>query len=239
MNSDSWTSIGKGGKAIRGGGGGSGFPAGAAEAFGQRVGRAYDGGGYRDRGSRWSDGGGFSESASAAFGGGGRYVPPSSRSSAPTTQKPKPVEKPDEEAFPALGHGSGAPVAKPAANVVPTAVVPGAMSFASLVKKTAEEEAAAEETRRYTTLRDAEARKAEERERRLISAIRTRTTYGEYKPSNYDEEDYDGGYGDDLDHDVYGARTTTVYGAVPDVRGDEYTNDYDHHDSHSYHSDEY
>ena len=106
------------------------------------------------------------------------------------------------------------------------------------MKKTAEEEAAAEETRRYAALRDADARMAEERERRLISAIRTRTSYGEYKPSNYDEEDY-GGYGDDLDHDVYGARTTTVYGAVPDVRGDEYTNDYDHHDSHSYHSDEY
>jgi hypothetical protein len=110
---------------------------------------------------------------------------------------------------------------------VPTTAAPGALSFASLVKKTAEEEAAAEEIRRYHALRDADARKAEERERRLLTTIRSRTSYGaEYKPSNYEEEDYGGGYDDDLDHDVYGARTTTVYGGVPDVREDD---DYSDH----------
>ena len=106
------------------------------------------------------------------------------------------------------------------------------MSFATLVKKTAEEEAAANELRHYQALQDAEARRVEEREQWLISAINSRTSaaYSSYTPGKYEEEDLSGGYGDDLDHDAYGERTTNMYGEVPDVRADDRYSDHGHED---------
>lgn len=247
-SSDAWTSVGKDGKPVRH----SEFPSQAAAAFGSRgraygsSGRAYGSGGRNDydRGSRadgssrWESGRRpqFSESAATAFGGGstgdGRaYVPRQYRSAAES--KPVVPEKPYEEAFPALGGGKPVPAAAAAAAA---AAAPTKMTFASLVKKTAEEEGAAEELRRYHSLKAAEAHKADERERRLISAIRSRTSHA-YTPSNYDDVE-DGGYGDDLDHDVYGARTSCMYGEVPDVRAEDRYSD-DGGDYRSHHSDDY
>jgi hypothetical protein len=248
-SSDSWTHVGKDGKPVRH----SEFPSSAAAAFGSRSGgRAYgssrndyDRGSRADGGSRWESDRRpqFSDSAAAAFGtGGGRrdhvphapYVPRQYRSAVAESVKPAVVVQPYEEAFPALGGGKAH--AKPAA--APTAAVgtaPAKMTFASLVKKTAEEEAAAEELRRYRALKEAEDRKVRERERRLISAIHSRTTYG-YTPSNYEDAE-DTGYGDDLDHDVYGARKT-CYGEVPDVRTEDRYSD-DGGDYNSHHSDDY
>ena len=254
-SSDSWTHVGKDGKPVRH----SEFPSQAAAAFGSRggsSGRAYGGsrndydrgsrvdgsrvdgsradGSRADGSSRWESGRRpqFSDSAATAFGGGsngdGRaYVPRQYRSAAES--KPVVPEKPYEEAFPALGGGKPAPAAAAAA-------APTKMTFASLVKKTAEEEGAAEELRRYHSLKAAEAHKADERERRLISAIRSRTSHA-YTPSNYDDME-DGGYGDDLDHDVYGARTSCMYGEVPDVRAEDRYSD-DGGDYRSHHSDDY
>ncbi len=209
VSSSDWTTVGRDGRAVRP----TFFTPQASAAFGRRERTEYTG---------RSD---YRAERSAA----GSYVPPSMRkASAPAPapapkveEMPAPSSKMYARSFPSLS-GSTDPDEKSEAPAPPPA-----KTFASLVKKAAEEEAAAEALRAYEAQKRAEERESAEWERRLHSSFSRPYMYSQ----KYDDEDAgyaEGGYGgdDDLDYDAYGARATTYGGEVSDVHPEDNNDNY-------------